>query len=206
VRSVRRKRSYKYKLHQTKDILTTESEGSVRDGSYQYKEFDFRREVDTVYQNPGVRTRSVRSVQWFMQYSGLRRRSSRDLDGLLPDPCAEQDDFTTLVVGCSTMDTMEFHSDCTSADVVSGIYRCFLTFFISLSLWMWCHTGCGTSQSACRWISWNFTLLDVTNLTWLPFPLYLQQMNAKLKLHIFLMDPVAACGAISWLWIYQVYI
>lgn len=66
-------------------------------------------------------TRSVRSIQWFMQSSGFHRRSSRDLDGLLPDPCAEQDDFTTLVVGCSTMDTMEFHSECTSADVVSGM-------------------------------------------------------------------------------------
>lgn len=127
VRPVRRKRSYKSNLHQTKDILTTELEGSVRDSSYQYKEFDFRREIGTVYENPVVLTRSVRSIQLFMQYSGLRRRSSRDLDGLLPDPCAEQDDFTTLVVGCSTMDTMEFHSDCTSADVVSGICPCDLT-------------------------------------------------------------------------------
>lgn len=66
-------------------------------------------------------TRSVRSIEWYMRASGLRRRSSRDLDGLLPDSCAEQDDFTTLVVGCSTVDTMEFHSECTSADVVSGI-------------------------------------------------------------------------------------
>ena len=120
VRPVRRKRSYKPKQHQTKDILAVESEGNVYD-SYPYKEFDFRRHVDAVYQNRGVPPRSVRSIQWFMQYSGLRRRSSRDLDGLLPDPCADQDDFTTLIVGCSTRDTMEFRSDCTSADVVSGI-------------------------------------------------------------------------------------
>ena len=93
----------------------------MRDGSYPYKKFDFRRRVDTVYRNPGMVTRSTRSIQWFMQYSGLQRRSSRDLDGLLPDPCAEEDDFTTLIVGCSTIDTMEFRSDCTSADVVSGM-------------------------------------------------------------------------------------
>ena len=121
IRSIRRKRSYKSKQHQKKDILEIESEGNVKDDSYPYKEFDFRRQVDTVYQNRGVLSRSVRSIQWFMQYSGLRRRSSRDLDGLLPDPCADQDDFTTLIVGCSTRDTMEFRSDCTSADVVSGI-------------------------------------------------------------------------------------
>lgn len=66
-------------------------------------------------------TRSVRSIEWYMQASGLQRRSSRDVDGLVPDPCAEQDDFTTLVVGCSSTDTMEFHSECTSADVVSGM-------------------------------------------------------------------------------------
>jgi hypothetical protein len=70
----------------------------VKDDSYSYKEFDFRRQVDTVYQNRGVLSRSVRSMQWFVQYSGLRRRSSCDLDGLLPDPCADQDDFTTLIV------------------------------------------------------------------------------------------------------------
>jgi hypothetical protein len=122
VRSARRKRSDKSKLYQNIDIHSTEST-NTRGGSSPYKEFDFRRRIETVYQTPGVLTRSVRSVQWFMQYSGLQRRSSRDLDGLLPNPCAEQDDFTTLVVGCSTMDTMEFHSECTSADVVSGIVR-----------------------------------------------------------------------------------
>jgi hypothetical protein len=139
VRSIRRKRSYKSKHRQTNDILDTASEGSVKDVSYPHKEFDFRRQVDSVRQNRGVLSRSVRSIQWFVQYSGLRRRSSRDLDGLLPDPCADQDDFTTLVVGCNNMDTMEFHSDCTSADVVSGIYRCFPTtyhFFLHCLCWM----------------------------------------------------------------------
>lgn len=66
---------------------------------------------------------NMKSIQWFMQYSGLRRRTSRDLDNLPPDLCAEREDFTTLVVGCNTMDTMEFHSECTSADIVS-VYSC----------------------------------------------------------------------------------
>ncbi|XP_033607260.1 uncharacterized protein LOC111864295 [Cryptotermes secundus] len=123
VRSARRKRSDKSKLYQNIDTHNTESKSNTRGGTTPYKELDFRRRVETVYQGPGVLTRSVRSMQWFMQYNGLQRRFSRDLDGLLPNPCAEQDDFTTLVVGCSTMDTMEFHSECTSADVVS-VYSC----------------------------------------------------------------------------------
>lgn len=123
VRSTRRKRSDKSKLYQNTDAHSTESKSNTRSGTTSYKELDFRRRVESVYQGPGVLTRSVRSMQWFMQYSGLQRRFSRDLDGLLSIPCAEQDDFTTLVVGCSTMDTMEFHSECTSADVVSGIVR-----------------------------------------------------------------------------------
>lgn len=76
-------------------------------------------------------TRSVRSIEWYMRASGFRR-SSRDLDGLVPDPCAEEDDFTTLVVGCSTMDTMEFHSECTSADVVSGMVRIYESLWICI--------------------------------------------------------------------------
>lgn len=123
MRSTRRKRSDKSKLYQNINTQNTESKSNTRGGTTPYKELDFRRRVETVYQGPGVLTRSVRSMQWFMQYSGLQRRFSRDLDGLLPNSCAEQDDFTTLVVGCSTMDTMEFHSECTSADVVSGIAR-----------------------------------------------------------------------------------
>lgn len=123
VKSTRRKRSNKSKLYQSFDTHSTESKSNIRGGSTPYKEFDFRRRVETVYQSPGVLTRNVRSVEWFMQYSGLQRRFSRDLDGLLINPCTEQNDFTTLVVGCSTMDTMEFHSECTSADVVSGMFR-----------------------------------------------------------------------------------
>ncbi|XP_021915227.1 uncharacterized protein LOC110827676 isoform X3 [Zootermopsis nevadensis] len=122
VRSARQKRSEKSQLHQTQGVLSAKSQSNVRGGSYPYKEFDFRRRVKTVYRSPEMLTRSVRSIEWYMRASGFRR-SSRDLDGLVPDPCAEEDDFTTLVVGCSTMDTMEFHSECTSADVVS-VYSC----------------------------------------------------------------------------------
>jgi hypothetical protein len=122
VKSTRRKRSDNSKLYQSFDTHSTESKSNTRDGSNPFKEFDFRRKIETLYQSPGVLRRSVRSIQWFMQYSGLQRRFSRDLDGLLLNPCTEQNDFTTLVVGCSTMDTMEFHSECTSADVVSGIF------------------------------------------------------------------------------------
>jgi hypothetical protein len=123
VKSTRRKRSDNSKLNQSFDTHSTESKSNTRSESTLYNKFDFRRKVETVYENPGVLTRSARSIQWFMQYSGLQRRFSRDLDGLLPNPCTEQNDFTTLVVGCSTIDTMEFHSECTSSDVVSGILR-----------------------------------------------------------------------------------
>ncbi|XP_067004830.2 uncharacterized protein [Anabrus simplex] len=54
--------------------------------------------------------------------SRVNRVLRRDLDNRqMPDPCTE--DFTTLVVGCSTTDTMEFQSECTSTDVVSA-YSC----------------------------------------------------------------------------------
>ncbi|XP_063230037.1 uncharacterized protein LOC134535094 [Bacillus rossius redtenbacheri] len=53
-----------------------------------------------------------------------RGRPRRDLDGLATDACPEESqDFTTLVVGCSTVDTMEFRSKCLPADVVSA-YSC----------------------------------------------------------------------------------
>ncbi|XP_021915226.1 uncharacterized protein LOC110827676 isoform X2 [Zootermopsis nevadensis] len=96
--------------------------GLSRDDGFVRSARQKRRRVKTVYRSPEMLTRSVRSIEWYMRASGFRR-SSRDLDGLVPDPCAEEDDFTTLVVGCSTMDTMEFHSECTSADVVS-VYSC----------------------------------------------------------------------------------
>nr|CAD7428136.1 unnamed protein product [Timema monikensis] len=53
-----------------------------------------------------------------------RHRAPRDMTSLPADLCTQDnEDFTTLVVGCNTVDTMEFRSECTSADVVSA-YSC----------------------------------------------------------------------------------
>nr|CAD7267677.1 unnamed protein product [Timema shepardi] len=50
-----------------------------------------------------------------------RHRAPRDMTSLPADLCTQDnEDFTTLVVGCNTVDTMEFRSECTSADVVSA--------------------------------------------------------------------------------------
>ncbi|PSN42195.1 hypothetical protein C0J52_19916, partial [Blattella germanica] len=126
VRSARRRK--RSDTHLVEDIGDLELRNNMKDkGLNQENGYtDFRKQLNRKTQESQyskIFARRKRSIQWLMEYSGIRRRSSRDLDSLPPDPCAEREDFTTLVVGCNTMDTMEFHSECTSADVVS-VYSC----------------------------------------------------------------------------------
>ncbi|XP_046400399.1 uncharacterized protein LOC124166762 [Ischnura elegans] len=54
------------------------------------------------------------SVTGLRRGRGVRRRRNA---------CDEEEDFTSLAVGCGSSDTMEFRSDCTRSDVISA-YSC----------------------------------------------------------------------------------